>query len=218
MNSNEQVSGRGFQGASGANRLRGRMKRTAAIATIFAGLFLSACGGGSSGGDMTTYTYPSASMEPTIGSHEEVSADLSAYDHAAPARGDIVAFHPPAGAAVVECGGKHLSTQACPKPTPGLSSQTFIKRIVAIPGDELSIRAGLPTVNGKPAFAQVIRKCSKRELREAVNEPEFCEMPKPITVPPGHYFVMGDNSGESFDSRIWGPIPGTAILARVEQP
>jgi len=41
-------------------------------------------------------------------------------------------------------------------------------------------------------------------------------MPKPITIPSGHYFVMGDNSGASSDSRWWGPVPRAGILGRVE--
>jgi signal peptidase I len=112
----------------------------------------------------------------------------------------------------VKCGVPHSASESCPEPTQGLSRQTFVKRIVATPGDQLSIRDGLPIVNGKPYLAQTIRKCSKRDAQE------LCELPKPITIPPGHYFVIGDHSGGSFDSRLWGPIPQKAILGRVELP
>ncbi len=39
-----------------------------------------------------------------------------------------------------------------------------------------------------------------------------CNFRNPITVPPGHYFMMGDNRGESDDSRFWGPIPTSWII------
>ena len=69
--------------------------------------------------------------------------------------GDIVVFHPPAGAeSSSECGVLVKKMQpletgmACPKPTPEQSSQTFIKRIVAVGGDTLSVKDGHPVVNG----------------------------------------------------------------------
>jgi len=39
-----------------------------------------------------------------------------------------------------------------------------------------------------------------------------CNFPKTIVVPPGHYFMMGDNRGQSDDSRFWGPVPGKSII------
>jgi signal peptidase I len=185
------------------------MKLVASLGTLLVALSLAACGG--AGGDTTTYTYPSESMEPTISYQEEISVDLSAYEGAAPALGDVVAFHPPAGADAVvggECKVKHPPTQVCPMPTEELSSQTFIKRIVALPGDELSIREGLPIVNGERVLADVIQPCSAEDL---------CNLPKPITIPPGHYFVMGDNSGSSSDSRWWGAVPEAGIIGKLEE-
>ncbi|MGN6814781.1 MAG: signal peptidase I [Solirubrobacterales bacterium] len=41
-------------------------------------------------------------------------------------------------------------------------------------------------------------------------------MPKTITIPPGHYFMLGDNRGASDDSRFWGPVPADWILGKVE--
>ena len=39
-----------------------------------------------------------------------------------------------------------------------------------------------------------------------------CDFPKPITIPPDHWFMMGDNRGESDDSRFWGPVPKKWII------
>ncbi len=195
------------------------MNRIALISALLTGLLLTGCGAAGNNGDTTTYSYPSVSMEPTIAAHAEVTADLDAYRRSSPQRGDIVVFHPPTGAdGGIACGVRQLPSEACPKPTSGLSSQTFIKRIVAVPGDELSIRDGLPILDGRSAFAQVIRKCPRQETEEQSTEPGGCELPKQITIPPGHYFLMGDNSGASFDSRFWGPVPRAAILGRVELP
>jgi signal peptidase I len=44
-----------------------------------------------------------------------------------------------------------------------------------------------------------------------------CDFPRPMTVPPGTYYMLGDNRGASDDSRFWGPVPGRAIVARVDR-
>ena len=43
---------------------------------------------------------------------------------------------------------------------------------------------------------------------------DICNLPKPITIPKGHYFMMGDNRGESEDSRAWGPVPKKWIIGK----
>lgn len=171
------------------------------LLAAFAAVSLAACGG-----DTQTFEYPSESMEPTISYHEDVTVDLDAYEDAQPAVGDIVAFHPPAGHEGGECGTPHPPSQPCPEAIGKLADEVFIKRVVAGPGAVLSIRDGLPVIDGEAILSGVIQQCSG----------EGCNLPKPIPIPPGHYFVMGDNSGASEDSRYWGPIPLSSIFGKAE--
>lgn len=84
----------------------------------------------------------------------------------------------------------------------------FVKRIVAGPGDTISIVAGHAIVNGKRQADAYIKACS-------AGEP--CDFPRATKIPAGHWFVLGDNRGESEDSRFWGPVPTQWIIGRVKQ-
>ena len=152
------------------------------------------------------YQIPSGSMEPTLDIGQRVLVSRFIYDFKDPKPGDIVVFHPPAGAdgAGATCGAVKPATEACPKPTAAESSQNFIKRIVAGPGDTLSIKEGHPVVNGvEKTDEPYITPCGGGSV---------CNMPKTITIPKGHYFMMGDNRGASDDSRFWGPVPEDWII------
>ena len=152
------------------------------------------------------YQIPSESMEPTLDVGQRVLVNRFVYHFKDPNPGDIVVFHPPAGAdnATAECGVEHPETQPCPKPTAAESSQNFIKRIVAGPGDTLSIKEGHPVVNGvEKTDEPYINPCGGGSI---------CNMPKQITIPPDMYFMMGDNRGASDDSRFWGPVPKEWII------
>jgi signal peptidase I len=153
------------------------------------------------------YQIPSGSMEPTLDIGQRVLVNRFVYHFEDPSIGDIVVFHPPQGAdRGTECGVPHSPRQACPRPTPEESSQNFIKRIVAGPGDTLSVRNGHPVVNGvEKADEPYINPCGIAGA---------CNLPKPITVPPGYYFMMGDNRGASDDSRFWGPVPRKWIIGK----
>jgi signal peptidase I len=84
----------------------------------------------------------------------------------------------------------------------------YLKRVVATPGDELEIREGLPIVNGEEVLADVIEPCRGGGA---------CDLPEAITIPPDHFFMLGDNSGASDDSRFWGPVPIEAVVGRVDE-
>ena len=154
------------------------------------------------------YQIPSESMEPTLDVGQRVLVNRFIYHFTDPSIGDIVVFHPPAGAdgGGVECGVSKPADEACPQPTDEESSQNFIKRIVAGPGDKLSVRHGHPVVNGEiKSDEPYIRPCAGGGA---------CDLPKTITIPPDHYFMMGDNRGSSDDSRFWGPVPRDWIIGK----
>jgi signal peptidase I len=152
------------------------------------------------------YRIPSPSMVPTLNVGQRVLTNRLSGN---PSVGDIVVFHPPAGAdpQPAECGdpnqGHINGPQACDLPTPQESSQTFIKRVVAGPGDTIYIRDGRVIRDGVPEKDSYIAPCDNGQ---------GCNFPTPIKIPPGDYFMMGDNRGQSDDSRFWGPVPGKWII------
>jgi signal peptidase I len=153
------------------------------------------------------YQIPSQSMEPTLDVGQRVLVNRFLYHFTDPGLGDIVVFHPPKGADNgTECGAPHGPEESCPKPTPEESSQNFIKRIVAGPGDTLSVRNGHPVVNG-------VEKTDEPYTMPCGSVPA-CNLPKPIVIPPDYYFMMGDNRGASDDSRFWGPVPRDWIIGK----
>ena len=153
------------------------------------------------------YKIPSGSMIPTLAIGQRVLTNRLV-SH--PGLGDIVVFHPPRGAdpdppvcgVPTEGGGFQ---QACGVPTPQESSQTFIKRVVGLPGDHLSIVNGHVIRNGKPESDSYIVQCDGDAA---------CNFPQTITVPRGDYYMMGDNRPDSEDSRFWGPVPRAWIIGK----
>ena len=153
------------------------------------------------------YQIPSQSMEPTLDVGQRVLVNRFLYRFADPKIGDIVVFHPPAGAEQGnQCGVRRPAGSACPEATPDQADVNFIKRIVAGPGDTVAIQDGHPVVNGVAQTEEdFIRDCSPGGE---------CNLPTPIEVPADHYFMMGDNRGESDDSRFWGPVPRDWIIGK----
>ena len=156
------------------------------------------------------YRIPSPSMVPTLAIGQRVLTNRL-INH--PSVGDIVVFHPPAGATTLAgspvCGNPNQGgqggpgTQACDKATPQESSQTFIKRVVAGPGDRMQIINGHVIRNGV---------AEKDTYTDPCGTGGQCNFPKTIVIPPGDYFMMGDNRGASDDSRFWGPVPDKWVI------
>lgn len=123
------------------------------------------------------------SMEPTLHDKEFIIVDKAAYLFRPPARGDIIVFQYPLN-----------------------PRQNFIKRIIAVPGDIISVVNQKVTVNGVTLSETYVNK------DDPYNPfPAFTSR----VVGPDEYFVMGDNRGDSSDSREWGYVPRQNIIGRV---
>jgi len=158
------------------------------------------------------YRIPSGSMLPTVRVNQRVLVDRIGMDFSSPHVGDIVVFHPPknydAGCTDPNQGQNGTGQDApaaCSVPWKQPSAQTFIKRVVGLPGDHLSIVNGHVYRNGKRESDGYIVPC---------NGDSSCDFPQTITVPPGDYYMMGDNRPDSEDSRFWGPVPRAWIIGK----
>ena len=156
---------------------------------------------------VSQYTVTSGSMEPTLQVGERVAVVRSG----AVQVGDIVVFHPPAGARPTDpqcgAGGQGTgSSQACDLAVPQESGAVFVKRVVAGPGDAVSLVDGHVVLNGSRQAEPYVEACASQDA---------CSFPTSITVPAGEYYLLGDNRGVSDDSRFWGPVPRGWIIGTV---
>ena len=124
------------------------------------------------------------SMEPTLHDQELILVDKWSYLFHAPARGDIIVFVAP------------------PHP-----DQDYIKRIVALPGDTVTIRDTTVIVDGVTLSETYVD--SHRQ-----GNPYAYKTISNMVVPPNDYFVLGDNRMGSSDSRDWGFVPRSNIIGR----
>ena len=153
------------------------------------------------------YRIPSESMVPTLTVGQRVLVNRIGTHFGDPEIGDIEVFHPPAGAEEGnQCGGGQPPPgQVCIRESRQEAKVNFIKRVVAGPGDRISIRNGRVVLNGKLQKEPFIEQCRGGE---------GCNFPRTVTVPAGHWFMMGDNRGSSDDSRFWGPVPKKWIIGQ----
>jgi signal peptidase I len=135
-----------------------------------------------------TYFIPSASMEPTLMIGDRILVDKLSYDFHSVHTGDIVVFAKPPD-----------------ETAPGVTD--LVKRVIGLPGQTIASNAkGQVLINGS-VLPESWLTLSARE-----------DPGPPITtqkIPKGDYFVMGDNRGDSEDSRVFGPISGSLIVGRV---
>lgn len=123
------------------------------------------------------------SMEPTFHDQELVLVDKWTYLFHKPVRGDVVVFVAP--------------------PDP---SQDYIKRVIGLPGDVVTIQGTQVYVNGK-----LIQEAYVKPYNQGNPWTSFTNR----VIPPNDYFVLGDNRGGSSDSRDWGCLPRANIIGRV---
>jgi signal peptidase I len=155
--------------------------------------------------DGRTFRIPSESMAPTL----KVEDRIFTTKVSTPERGDVIVFEAPAGALENRCGVEPVPTRApCAQPTEERSDQTFVARVVGEPGDRLKVIEGRAYIDG-------VRQDEPFINEETDLNCEICNLPSEITIPPDHYFVMGDNRGASADSREYGPIPEDSVVGEV---
>ncbi len=136
------------------------------------------------------YRIPSESMAATLVPRDRVLVNRAVYRLHAPGRGDIVVID---SAAV---------------------GRILIKRVVALPGETISVDGGAVYVDG--------RRLDEPYVHRVYGQPEATEpfrgtgkdwsLERPYKVPAGYYFLMGDNRAVSDDSRDWGPAPRHEII------
>ena len=156
------------------------------------------------------YKIPSGSMLPTLALGQRVLVNrLDSH----PGIGGVVVFHPPHGADLGsgQCADSQQGfsadgaalAQPCDRPLASESDQTFVKRVVGLPGDVLRIVDGHVIRDGKREPDAYITACGSAAE---------CTFSHSIRVPESDYYVMGDNRGDSDDSRFWGPVPQRYII------
>ena len=91
---------------------------------------------------------------------------------------------------------------------PESPKRDFIKRLVGLPGETLEIKDGTVYVNDKPLIDSIFNQ------RYYYNRGEFGQEGRKIKIPDDNFFVLGDNSASSQDSRYWGFVPRKNILGK----
>lgn len=120
------------------------------------------------------------SMLPGLEDSDRLFINKFVYHFTAIERGDIVVFRSPVDL-----------------------ERSYIKRVIALPGDHLRIDHGHVVVNGKPVHEPYVPV----EYRDSNSIAE-------VTVPEGCYFMMGDHRNISYDSRAFGPVPRSLIYGK----
>jgi signal peptidase I len=145
---------------------------------------------------------PSASMDPTLQEGDRILVNKLSYDLHDVHRGDIIVF----------AAGPN-------KEWNDAGIDDLVKRVIALPGETIT-QCGQSRIciDGHELKETYLPKDVSPSLPWFTTPPPGCEPDSPeggCTVPPGHYFVMGDNRDDSLDARRHGPIKGSSIVGRV---
>ena len=130
------------------------------------------------------FKIPSGSMHPTLIEGDRILVNKFIYHFHPPRRGDIVVFRYPEDV-----------------------KRPFIKRLAAVGGDTVEIRDGKIFVNNAPLESRSIYRAN-----HYYNQGAHGQEHQVIHVPEGSYYVLGDNSASSHDSRFWGFVPKRLMI------
>jgi len=140
-------------------------------------------------------TQVSGGMAPTITNGEQVTINYLAYAGSSPRRWDVVALL---------------------GPSPLLPSNSlFLKRVIALPGETIFLSSTGMVVNGAVLSAPAAVSNAYCPPERLPSSARMVLVRFPYTVPPKHYFVVGDNWTNSLDSRYYGAVARANILGRV---
>jgi signal peptidase I len=144
---------------------------------------------------LQAFYIPSLSMAPTLKINDRVLVNKLSYDLHDVHRGDVVVFESP--------------------PDDGAVTKDLIKRVVGLPGETVEARDGHVLINGRALEEPYLeRDVETRGSICQVDTKPGCMGTDKMVVPKDSYFVMGDNRGNSRDSRFIGAIPGSLIIGR----
>jgi signal peptidase I len=138
-----------------------------------------------------TFWVPSASMTPTLGVYDRILVQKAFFTWHDVHEGDIVVFsHPP--------------LDQCPGPQEG----DLVKRVIALPGQTIYSSGESIYVNGQLLAEPYLPRYDPLG-------PPIASSQHPYRVPPGEFYLLGDNRSDSCDSRYWGPVKGSSIIGKV---
>jgi signal peptidase I len=142
-----------------------------------------------------SYSIPSLSMSPTLQVGDRIIVDKLSYRFGSVHRGDIVVFARP--------------------PLEDQEYADLVKRVIGLPGETISARDGHVYINGKRLYEPWLPPGPQSYTGPLPGDPhEQFNMPGPVKIPAGDYYVMGDNRENSEDSRFFGPISKSLIVGR----